>query len=232
MRVGDKAIKIYEEFSEFYDTALVNNASVLLGNNYIERPCMQNFIRKISKRNQTLLDIGCGGGFHLQEYSKFNIKTFGIDTSDSLIKKAQKRSKKTTFLKAHFNHIPFPNANFDIVTASLVVDYIDNPLETFKEIRRVLKKNGLFIFSDRMSKFTGKTSIKKVEFLKNMQHYYYERSFRTYLRALTQTGFTLVDSIPCKPIASLKKKNLKSYQQYHKNPKFLIYVAKRNERKK
>jgi ubiquinone/menaquinone biosynthesis C-methylase UbiE len=42
---------------------------------------------------------------------------------------------------------PFPDNSFDTVTCVVSVDYLNKPLEIFKEVRRVLRPGGRFIVS-------------------------------------------------------------------------------------
>merc|ERR1712176_901382 len=43
--------------------------------------------------------------------------------------------------------LPFPDNTFDAVTNAVSVDYLTQPLEVFREIRRVLKPGGLAVMS-------------------------------------------------------------------------------------
>jgi SAM-dependent methyltransferase len=42
---------------------------------------------------------------------------------------------------------PYDDSSFDVVTCVVSVDYLNKPLEVFKEIARVLKPNGVAIIS-------------------------------------------------------------------------------------
>lgn len=42
---------------------------------------------------------------------------------------------------------PFPDNTFDVVTCVVSIDYLNKPLEIFKEVRRVLRPGGRFIVS-------------------------------------------------------------------------------------
>lgn len=52
---------------------------------------------------------------------------------------------KTEFLVQNLNtktELPFDDAEFDLITNSLSVDYLTSPLDTFREMKRVLKSGG------------------------------------------------------------------------------------------
>jgi SAM-dependent methyltransferase len=42
--------------------------------------------------------------------------------------------------------LPFPDATFDLVTANMVVEHLPDPLAQFREVARVLKPGGRFLF--------------------------------------------------------------------------------------
>ena len=44
------------------------------------------------------------------------------------------------------NALPFKNQHFDLVTANVVVEHLSSPCPQFREINRVLKPGGTFIF--------------------------------------------------------------------------------------
>lgn len=44
------------------------------------------------------------------------------------------------------SRLPFRDNSFDIVTANMVVEHLDDPLLQFAEIKRVLKRGGIFTF--------------------------------------------------------------------------------------
>ena len=41
--------------------------------------------------------------------------------------------------------LPFPDGAFDLVTANMVVEHLDDPVGQFREIRRVLTRGGVFV---------------------------------------------------------------------------------------
>jgi ubiquinone/menaquinone biosynthesis C-methylase UbiE len=49
-------------------------------------------------------------------------------------------------LAADAGSLPFADGSFDVVTANMVLEHLDNPVRVFSEVRRVLAPGGRFIF--------------------------------------------------------------------------------------
>jgi len=49
-------------------------------------------------------------------------------------------------VRGNIGELPFVDNHFDLVTANMVVEHLDNPEVQFKEVYRVLKPGGLFLF--------------------------------------------------------------------------------------
>jgi SAM-dependent methyltransferase len=103
-------------------------------------------VRKFVKRGN-FLDVGCAKGFLLHFADKFGFKTFGIDVSRYAIKEARKYTKARLVCQDAQKPFPFRDNFFDVVVSIETVEHLKNPKKTFKEIFRVLKPNGFFIFT-------------------------------------------------------------------------------------
>lgn len=108
-----------------------------------------------------ILDIGCGGGQNLLNLSnKFKNSTlFGIDhspTSINLSGETCKDIKNRVFLEVLDVHkMSFSDNKFDLITAFETLYFWENLDIAFKEIKRVLKKDGKFmIFLEGTTKQT------------------------------------------------------------------------------
>ena len=93
-----------------------------------------------------VLDVGCNSGelIRLLKDAK-QCDVTGIDISEVALDIAKKKGLNVLFADAE--HIPFPDASFDVVTLREVLVHIHEPLKALKEIRRVLKPSGFLIGS-------------------------------------------------------------------------------------
>ena len=96
------------------------------------------------------VEIGCGHSilpsWRANEERQL-VKTckaiFGIDYDLSSLKAHPNITKK---LRGDVTKLPFRSEAFDLVTANMVVEHLDNPDEQFREISRILKSKGVFLF--------------------------------------------------------------------------------------
>lgn len=114
-----------------------------------------NFLSKFAPPNSTILDIGAGFGFFIEEVRKRNFQPTGIEIS----RFARKISEKIT-------DVPVLNIDiireslkmkFDVITLFHVLEHIRKPIEFLRVLRSNLKQNGKLIievpnFDDLMVK--------------------------------------------------------------------------------
>ncbi len=103
--------------------------------------------------NSSILDVGCGKGFMLYEFSKFlpNANIRGIDISSYAIENC--KSEVRDFLQvANATNLPFNDNSFDLVISIVSIHNLDHSgcAKALKEINRVTKKNA-FITVDAYS---------------------------------------------------------------------------------
>lgn len=100
------------------------------------------------KGNEKVLDGGCGDGFYIMVLRHLypNIEIIGIDYDERILSKAKKHiheDKKTKIIKTEIYKLPFKNDYFDKIILSEVLEHLSDELSALKEIKRVLKNNGV-----------------------------------------------------------------------------------------
>jgi arsenite methyltransferase len=112
------------------------------------------------KEGETVVDLGSGAGIDVFLVSKKVTdtgKVIGIDMTDEMLEKARKVAIKNNYKNIEFRKgdieekIPVEDNSVDIVISNCVINLTSNKTNTFKEIYRILKKdgqNGRMIISD------------------------------------------------------------------------------------
>lgn len=91
----------------------------------------------------SMLDLGAGSGRILQmNFRGVVAKVCGIDLDPRVTTNPLLDEAKLT----DGSHIPYPDESFDIVVADNVVEHIADPAVVFREVGRVLKPGGRFLF--------------------------------------------------------------------------------------
>ena len=95
-----------------------------------------------------LLDIGCGSGAYGIRIAAKGFKTIGIDISKRLLKVAHRKSKEKKLdynvILGDIENIPLKDESIDFVFCGFVLHHFPKFETTIGEIKKVLKKNGIF----------------------------------------------------------------------------------------
>lgn len=105
---------------------------------------------QLGKRKIALLDLGCGNGRVAGFLKDEPIEYTGIDNSRALLNIAKQHHPKAKFRYADALKLPFPAKTFDAVWSIAVLHHLPSEtlqLQALKEVQRVLKKNGIFMFT-------------------------------------------------------------------------------------
>lgn len=101
-------------------------------------------------RETEWLDLGCGHqvlpGWRAEAEKRLVQKCkriVGVDYSLHSLKNHRNISLK---VRGDITRLPFTNESFDLVTANMVVEHLDDPATQFREINRTLRPGGTFIF--------------------------------------------------------------------------------------
>lgn len=103
------------------------------------------------KKNENIVDIGCGDGYylHLLSNSGVNLQLTGTDYDEAGLKKARKNLGKSIPLYQGdlMKKLPFKNGQFDKATMSEVAEHLPNDIKGLKEVHRILKKGGVLVLT-------------------------------------------------------------------------------------
>ena len=114
---------------------------------------------KISiKQDDTILDIGCGGGRTINRLANIakKGKIIGVDYSMDCVNWSKEFNKelidekRVEVYNANVQKLPFENDKFNVVTAVETIYFWPDLLKSFKEVKRVLKSSGTFIVINEM----------------------------------------------------------------------------------
>lgn len=100
-----------------------------------------------------ILDAGCGGGQSAVAYfGDLLNKNFYIGNDVSSAVKvakerfAEKQITNTVFIQSDLNSVPIKPDSVDVIFSEGVLHHTDNAKNSFQNIQKLLRKNGLFIF--------------------------------------------------------------------------------------
>ncbi len=119
------------------------------GSYYHKEVIVPKLLQKLgSIKNKKILDLGCGQGFFCRILSKKQAKVTGVDLSKNLIHLAKTYPTYDIqyFISSSENLSFLEENSFDFAISILSIGNIKNISQTFKEIYKILKNNGKFIF--------------------------------------------------------------------------------------
>lgn len=94
--------------------------------------------------SKRILDVGCSVGHFLQVAREQGWETMGLELNKKAIAYARDTLKLDVRCQL-LEEANFPDASFDAVTLWGVIEHLKRPIETLKEIARVLKPGGILL---------------------------------------------------------------------------------------
>jgi len=102
----------------------------------------RNLIRGIATKASDILVFGAGRGNTESDLRGAGRRVSGLDTSDAV----HENPYLDEAVCYDGTSLPFPDNEFDLCCAHSVLEHVQAPVATFKEIARVLRPGGRFVF--------------------------------------------------------------------------------------
>ena len=107
--------------------------------------------QRIRIQGQSVLDVGCGGGYLSTLLARSGAEVTGIDLATHALMAARKRASRegvsVEYRQADAAHIPFADHCFDMVVCTDVLVHVPQPRKVIAEMVRVLRPGGAVYFS-------------------------------------------------------------------------------------
>lgn len=111
--------------------------------------------RHLARAHGRVLDLGTGNGFSVPHYTAAVTELVMVEPNPGLRKQLQRRTadiraRAWQVVDGDAYTLPFDDASFDTVTASLVFCSLDRPEAALAELARVLAPGGSFLFHEHV----------------------------------------------------------------------------------
>jgi ubiquinone/menaquinone biosynthesis C-methylase UbiE len=96
-----------------------------------------------TKKDEKILDLGCGEGTLAKEIQNRGAKVIGVDLSEDMVDKAKEKGIEAFVMGV--TNLQFEDETFDKVFSNAVLHWVKDLNTSASEISRVLKKDGKFV---------------------------------------------------------------------------------------
>lgn len=148
----------YAEFAREWAEMVRNGKH--LSHRFYEKPAMYSKLPNLN--NKRILCIGCGTGEECDYMFNLGAKeVVGIDVVKEMIDLAKESYPKIKFKIMDMKKIDFEENSFDFVYSSLALHYIKDWVPVLRTIHKILKRDGIFLFSTHHFNLGASQEVKK-----------------------------------------------------------------------
>ncbi|MBR3099828.1 MAG: class I SAM-dependent methyltransferase [Clostridia bacterium] len=134
-----------DTFFEYFRSSRNNDVNF---NDCIETPILLKMLPDL--HGKAVLDIGCGMGQHAKQYADMGAgSVLGTDISGKMLAYAKEHNSadNISYLQLAMEDIESIGRRFDLVTSSLVFDYVEDFAGLMRKINLLMKEDAKFVFS-------------------------------------------------------------------------------------
>ncbi|MFC2161470.1 class I SAM-dependent methyltransferase [Acidobacteriota bacterium] len=191
----DEIIKRYND-SYFYDEYLpifeaTRNSFDLeiLKSHYSD---FLSLIETYSCLEKNLIDVGCGPGFFLKAAEEWGWQTKGVEISKVAADYANKVVHVDVY-NGRLEDAELPSGSFNVVTLLDVIEHLENPKQTLRQIHRILNKGGKIILNTPDYYSLSRNILKKDWAVLSPAEHLYNFSQKTLSQMLSEAGFRVIE---------------------------------------
>ncbi len=121
------------------------------------------------KPEDDLLDVGCGNGYFLKKYASHVHSIAGLDLSELSVRMAKKKHRDrigagtAEFVEGEASQLPWEDNRFSVATTMGSFVGFPKPVESLKEMHRVLRPGGRAVVSIEWNAEDGVDHTKKAK---------------------------------------------------------------------
>lgn len=185
------------------------------------------------KQTMNILDIATGGGHVAKHLSPFVKFVHATDLTQSMLENTAKHLhdyENIEFILADAENLPFLNDRFDVVTCRIAAHHFPRPSKFIKEVYRVLKPAGKFMFIDNIA-----SEVKELDHfintLEKMRDFSHVRALKIseWKQLLKQVNLQIIKENKRKkvlPFDEWSKRTLDTEEQIREVSNFLLHSSK------
>jgi SAM-dependent methyltransferase len=119
------------------------------GTQYLAFRDIPMLLREYAGSIASVLDYGCGAGRSTRFLKRLGFNAVGVDVSQEMLEQARSKDGSGEYHNLPSGLLPFEDSTFDLIFSSFVfleVSRIEEIEGILKEMKRVLRKDGIIIF--------------------------------------------------------------------------------------
>jgi SAM-dependent methyltransferase len=182
-----------------------------------------------------VLDAGCGGGRTSSWLVERGAEVVGVDASPELVRLARERLPSASFAVADLAEpLEFEDGSFDLVVASLVMHYLRDWVPPLRELRRVLRADGVVVLSTHHPAMDAELAesgdyfatelLRDVWLVGEREHEvrFWHRPLSGMFREIAEAGFRVDELSEPQPLPEVRERFPDAWERLTKKPHFLF----------
>ncbi|MBX3063056.1 MAG: class I SAM-dependent methyltransferase [Anaerolineae bacterium] len=232
----------YEQFADRYAEA----AETKPHNAYYERPATLSLLPDVT--GLKVLDAGCGPGIYTEWLVQHGAKVVAVDVTPRFVEITRQRvGDRAEVLIADLNQrLKFAaDRTFDLVVCPLVLDYVEDWRSVFREYFRILKSDGIVVFScgnplgDYLFLTRLGIEIKQYSAVQRFEVEWsgfgdpkpkmtgFRRPFQEIINPVIEAGFHIDKVLEPQPTEEFRRVAPQDYERLRRRPGFICIRAKK-----